>query len=98
MEHFIGVGINKYKLEKLKDDGIVESLLNMTDLLYESGFVSEMAIAEGNDKDEEILMIKMPGDLTNEQADVIVNKLADKLFDHGHTEFDIYVSGDGGSE
>lgn len=95
MEHFIAVGIAENKLREIEKDGIVESLMSMADGLYESGgYESHMAIAEG-EEGEPVLMIALPAEPTNEQANVLVHALAEKLFDYGHTEFDIYVSGEG---
>jgi proteasome assembly chaperone (PAC2) family protein len=89
MEHFISVVIPK---KKVNEESVVSMMENsISSSLMENESLIETGLTEDNST---IIQYQVARDLTNEEADEAVNTLADKMFEAGYNDFDIYVSGD----
>jgi hypothetical protein len=92
MEHYIAVAIEQKLFKENKNNGILESLLGMANMLVESTS-KDPGLAYGKSVDgKQVIMLELPAHPTEEQANILAEKLANKLFDSGNEDFDIYVS------
>jgi hypothetical protein len=91
MEHYIAVAIEESNIKE-NDDSIAESLMGMANVLFESSsIVPHIGLGESVDG-KQVFMIELPTHPTEEQADILAEALANKLFDANNEDFDIYVS------
>ena len=91
MEHYIAVAIEESSIKE-NNDSIAESLMEMANVLLESSsIVPSIGLGESVDG-KQVFMIGLPTHPTEEQADILAEALANKLFDANNEDFDIYVS------
>jgi|TARA_R110000851_G_scaffold9350_1_gene34837 hypothetical protein len=91
MEHYIAVAIEESSIKE-NDNSIAESLMGMANVLFEStNVVPDIGLGESVDG-KTVFMIELPAHPTEEQATVLAEKLANKLFDADNEDFDIYIS------
>ena len=87
MEHFVSVAFPKQEINEQK---LVETMLGVTNKkLVESGTLYELY---ESDKGQTVMQLALPNELTEAESDLFAKKLASRLFDQGHDNFDIYVS------
>ena len=86
MENFVSIIINKDKINEHRDI-VLDSIITTGNVgLLENEIEYEIYESENN---TQVISVPLSKKLSEKQQEIFAKKLANKLFDKGHTEFDI---------